>query len=43
VEQEGYVTYREDGKTLRESMAFLEELAKQMREPISDKAEEPER
>lgn len=43
LEQEGYVAYREDGKTIQESMAFLEELAKQMREPISDKTAEPER
>lgn len=43
VEQEGYVTYREDGKTINESMAFLEELAKQMREPNSDNTAELER
>lgn len=43
VEQEGYIAYREDGKTIKESMAFLEELAKQMHEPISDKTAEPER
>lgn len=43
MEQEGYVAYREDGKTIKESMAFLEELAKQMREPNSNEISEPER
>ena len=43
LEQDGYVAYREDGKTIRESMAFLEELSKQMRDPISDETSEPER
>ena len=43
MEQEGYVAYREDGKTIKESMAFLEELAKQMREPNSDNTAELER
>ena len=43
MEQEGYVAYREDGKTIKESMAFLEELAKQMREPNSHEISEPER
>ena len=43
VEQEGYVAYREDGKTIRESMAFLEELAKQNRELFSNDTAEPER
>ena len=43
VEQEGYVTYREDGKTIKESIAFLEELSKQMRDPFSNETSEPER
>ena len=43
VEQEGYVAYREDGKTIKESIAFLEELSKQMRDPVSNEASEPER
>ena len=43
MEQEGYVAYREDGKTIKESMAFLEELAKQNRELFSNDTAEPER
>ena len=43
MEQEGYVAYREDGKTIHESMAFLEELAKQTRELLSAGTSEPER
>ena len=43
MEQEGYVAYREDGKTIKESMAFLEELAKQTRELLSAGTSEPER
>lgn len=43
MEQEGYVAYREDGKTIQESMAFLEELAKQTSELLPAGTSEPER
>ena len=43
MEQEGYVAYREDGKTIKDSIAFLEELSKQMRDPFSNETSEPER
>ena len=43
VEQEGYVAYREDGKTIKQGIAFLEELANQTHESFSNETSEPER
>lgn len=43
IEQEGYISYKEEGKTIKQSIAYLEELAKQSHESFSKSNEEPER
>ena len=43
IEQDGYISYKEEGKTIKQSIAYLEELAKQPHESFSKENEEPER
>ena len=43
IEQEGYISYKEEGKTIKQSIAYLEELAKQSHESFSKSNEESER
>lgn len=43
VEQDGYISYREEGRTIKQGIAFLEELAKQPRESFSHESSELER
>lgn len=43
IEQEGYISYKEEGKTIKQSIAYHEELAKKSHESFSKSNEESER